>query len=162
MIRDGFYAKDYWCGDYWPSDDGTDHYGYFPEGAAVIVVVYTRFEGRLFERLSADANITALASTRIYPQFLIERGAFPAITYSMGGGNLVFDLSGYSTLENPLAVINVYATSYGGAKNLANKVVTCVENASQFQAILRQDIDGYDDEREIYNIQLQFSAWHQA
>jgi hypothetical protein len=159
MAVDGYFTK-YWWPDinyYWP-----DVNGYWTEAGQVAVAVQTRFEARLFSRLTADANIVTLASTRIYPQYLVQKSSLPAITYSMGGGNLVFDLSGYSTLENPLAVINVYATSYGGVKNLANKVVTCVENASQFSAILKQDMDGYDDETEIYNVQLQFSAWHQT
>lgn len=119
-------------------------------------------ETKIFAHLNTSTaiTITSSISTRIYPIIVPQESAYPAITYTRISGGIQNDLQGYSNLENPLIVIDVWAASYKEAKNLSTRVHTVMGNATGFSALLISDGDDFIPEIEIYKISMDFSCWN--
>lgn len=78
----------------------------------------------LVAHLKADAGVSALVSSRIYPLLLPEGAALPAISYQTVGDVLHYSHSGNSKLRRARVQITCHADTYAGAKSLAGAVKT--------------------------------------
>jgi hypothetical protein len=157
MILEGYFAKDYWSGDYWSSGE----YGYWPGDTGIIIVVtYDRIEAKVYNILKSDAGILAIAGTRVYPSTMPQKATFPLVTLRTVGGGLAYHLQGYATLENPRFNIQCYGVTYAIAKNLANAIISAMEGATGFSAIMDNDTDIYEDSTEKFGVSMEFSVWH--
>jgi hypothetical protein len=123
-------------------------------------------ESKIFKYLLSATAVTALVSARIYPMALPQNPTYPALTFANTGGQKIYDLSGYSNLENPHIQIDAWSTSYDTVKSLAGKVKTAMDAATSFSANLSGDADAYDDEiteagsQRIYRISQDWSIWN--
>lgn len=121
-------------------------------------------ETKIYSLLTGATLITAITSTRIFPM-VVPQGvaAFPALTYSRVSGHRIYDLSGYSGLENPHIEIACIATDYAGAKDLSTRVDTTMRGATGFKSILVDDRDDNDPDiwPGMFRITLEFSIWNQ-
>jgi len=119
-------------------------------------------ESKIFSHLSTTTAITVTqsVSSRIYPMWLPQETGFPAISYTRVAGNQQYNLQGYSSMENPLIQIDVWATTYKAAKDISSAVHTAMQAAPGFKAILRDDTDFYEDEIEVYRVSMDFSCWN--
>lgn len=110
-------------------------------------------ETTLYGVLAADAGVTALAGTRIYPLLLPQEPTLPAITYQRISTTAVHTRSG-----NGLAFVRLqldcFAATYAGAKSLAAAVVAAVETVDGAQQ--QQMLDGYDDSPEQFRVTIDF------
>jgi len=86
-------------------------------------------EEALYALLSADATITGLVSTRIYPILAPQNAALPYVTYQVAASRHVHSLDGSSGLAFASVQINCNAASYSVAKAIAEAV--------------RQELQGY-------------------
>jgi len=83
----------------------------------------------LVAKLAAESTVTAIVSTRIYPQILPQAPTFPAITYNQVSALRVRDLEGPAGKSRHRISINCWALTYSAARGLADAV--------------RRSIDGY-------------------
>lgn len=118
-------------------------------------------EKKIIAHFSSATAITS-KTTRIYPEFVPEAAAFPALSYSRVSGFRVNYLDGYSGEENPRIQIDCWATSYGAAKDLSTAVHTAMEAAPDFKALLISDMDMSEQELGLYRISMDFSCWSKS
>lgn len=119
-------------------------------------------ESKLFTLLSGSTVITSVASTRIYPLAVPQSvEALPSLVYTRIGGQRVYALSGYSSLENPTIQIDCWATSYAGAKDLSTRVASVMDSATSFKAILVNDLDALEWDLGFYRLTQEWSVWNQ-
>jgi len=72
--------------------------------------------------LIADADVSALISTRVFPWMRQQGTTFPAIVYELDGTEPEQGLGGYQSLTRAELSISSIAETYGGAKTLAAHV----------------------------------------
>lgn len=117
-------------------------------------------EGKMFTVLIGANAVTTIVGDRIFPVLLPQGVAFPSITYQRVSGDREYNLSGYSTLENPRIQIDIWSTSYGISKDLGGKVKTAMDAATTFKSIMITDQDMYEDEIKIYRVSQDYSIWN--
>lgn len=94
-------------------------------------------ESSLYSRLSAAAGVTALVSTRIYPDVIPEDAVLPAIAFQRAATDFINTLHGTSLGSTPTLEITCVDSSRVAAIALANAVVQAL-NATAFYAIDQQ------------------------
>ena len=84
-------------------------------------------ENRIPLLLSADSNVTALVSTRIFPD-LAPRGALaPYVVYKLVGGNADTRIDGGRSFENLRVQVDCYAKEKDDAIALGLLCATAIE-----------------------------------
>lgn len=125
---------------------------------------------QLVAALTADATVSSLVASRIYPVTLPEGVTLPAITYQV-----VSDVPQNSTdgttstrLKQARVQIDCYARAgasgggYLGAHAVADAVENVVGNltAPGFNGILDRTDDLFDNETEYFRVSMDFFIWH--
>lgn len=119
-------------------------------------------ESKLYSLLSTATAVTALVSTNIFPEHFLQGGTLPGIVYRRAPGSLrVMSLSGYDGLENARMELSVYSTSIDERRQVADALITVLEAATAFTALLPGGpMDEYIDEIGAYRRALEFSIWN--
>ncbi len=97
-------------------------------------------ETALYSYLSTKASITALVSTRIYPQVAPNDAAYPFITYTIIAGDTSHHMGGASGLVNVSMQIDAWADNIP-------------DRESVFQA-LRNALDGFTGDMGTENLNI--------
>lgn len=84
-------------------------------------------ENRIEALLSADSNVTALVSDRIYPDIGKRGAAAPYIVYKLVGGNADTLLEGGRSFDALRVQVDCYATTKDGAIDLGLLCATAIE-----------------------------------
>lgn len=119
----------------------------------------------LFSVLSADAGVTALADTRIYPVVMPQGGKLPALVYTVVDDVPENSLAGWTSgLSNARVQIDCYAKGYIAAQTLADAVVgTLARRVSEsLSSVLLSRRDDYEDETSLHRVSLDVSLWVSA
>ena len=119
-------------------------------------------ETELYTALTADTTIYAVTSSRIYPLLMPQDPTFPAITYERISSNKVNGLDGYLDMDNAHIMLNIWATRYDTAKELAEDVHDRMNKTTAFRSILVNDLDGYDIDTGLYVVSQDYSCWNQT
>ena len=103
-------------------------------------------------RLSDDAAVTALVSTRISPEWRREGTALPAIVYSIDSRAPVRTLTGTTSLAEFSVAVDCIATTLSGARALAAVVSDVLNDNTSYGVVDGTQIrwsgtDGEDVER---------------
>ncbi len=124
-------------------------------------------ENDLRTHLIADAPVTALVVSRIYPIKLPQNPTYPALTYEFISDIPHRSLGGDSDLERVRARIHCWAATYTGAIDLAAKVRTAVGDFSGLMGTTTVRSvkfetwnDLYDDVPEVYRRVADFYIAH--
>ena len=117
-------------------------------------------ETKLYALLSADAGVTEIASTRIYPLVAPQEAALPHVVYTRVSSGREYSLSGYSNLENPRMQIDCYGTTYAEAKALSEAVISALRGAMTF-GTASDDPQEIFEEDETFRVSIDFSIWNQ-
>ena len=72
--------------------------------------------------MEADTTIEGLVGTRIFPMVVPQDTTMPCITYQKISGNWQVQISGPHNMSQERFQINCWATTYAGAKALAEAV----------------------------------------
>ncbi|MBC8266369.1 MAG: DUF3168 domain-containing protein [Flavobacteriales bacterium] len=120
----------------------------------------------IYNILSNNAGVTAIASTRIYPNVAKQTSAFPFVIYSITGDAPTDTKDGVSPLDENNALILCYSQSYSEASDLADKVRTALDRVDgtyggvELQNITylnySDDFDVNDDDDGVYVKSLNF------
>jgi len=119
-------------------------------------------EPNIFSVLTGDAAVSALVGTRVYPIKLPHEPTYPAITYSRVASEKVNAFDGYKGLEDARIQVDCWASTYAQAKDLAEKVISAMINATPFKARVASDTDLYDDDTGTYRVSVDFYIWYQT
>ena len=119
-------------------------------------------ESKIYLHLSTSTTITVTSSvsTRIYPEVCPQQATLPVIVYSRVSNNPEYTLSGYSDLENARIQVDTFAETYKEAKVVAGRVKVAMDAATEYKAIMVNDMDEYDPELQVYRVIQDFSCWN--
>ena len=81
----------------------------------------------IYGRLSAVAGVTALVSTRIYPDMAPQNAVFPYIVFQKLNTSPTDTKEGVSPLDKLLVQVDCYSNNYDNAHSLAAAVRTALD-----------------------------------
>lgn len=121
----------------------------------------------LFTRLSTHAGVAALVATRIYPILMPQNTTLPAITKQRISGPRVQSLVGSSGLAYPRYQVDAWASTYDGAKAVADQVRAALDGFRGYVGTVRiggirliGDQELYEEETRTHRVSQDFSVWH--
>jgi hypothetical protein len=107
--------------------------------------------------LSANAGVTAICSTRIYPDVAAQGSEFPFVVYNITRLAASDTKSGVSTLDEERYDINCVSSSYAQAIGLSEAVRGALDrysgtvNGVAVQSIQFTDFEtSFDDDNDVY------------
>jgi L-2-hydroxyglutarate oxidase LhgO len=119
--------------------------------------------------LLADATVSGLVSTRVYPVKLPQSPTMPAMVITLVGGQDVISHSGPAGVENPTFQIDFYGETYSQMDSLyeagkdALNGYSGLINGQNVQGIFlvqKRDLP-YDDDASLYRRTVDFSIWNE-
>jgi hypothetical protein len=119
-------------------------------------------ETKIYSALSGNATVAAKVGVRIYPLTVPQNSPLPVITYQRVAGNHIHTLTGFAKLENAQINISAWGANYDTVKEIAEDVHVAMDGAAAFNAILKNDMDGYDVDTGLYFVSQEFSCWDQT
>ena len=118
-------------------------------------------------RLSTYAGLTALVGTRVYPIKLPQEPAMPSVTYQRIDGPRESGMTQEHGMAHPRIQVDSWASTYGGAKAVAEQVRTALERWSNsgttpeiLDSFIEGDTDLYESEVELYRVSMDFLIWY--
>lgn len=85
-------------------------------------------EKALFDLLRLNTTVSALTSTRVYPQTIPQNTTYPAIRYNQISGIRDHTLTDTVEMVHARFQIDCYGTSYSNARTLADAVRSALDN----------------------------------
>lgn len=102
----------------------------------------------IYKILTTDSDVSALVSTRVYPNVAKNSTGFPFIIYEVDNELPTATKDGVSILDTDDVMISIYSKTYAEASDLARKVRTALDRTSgTYENVIVQSIkyDGYND-----------------
>lgn len=90
--------------------------------------------------LTADATLTGLVSSRIYPDMPPQGTTYPCIVYMIIATDPTNTKEGVSQLDNVRLDVNIYAENYDSGVTIAERVRTLLDGYSGTSATITMDI----------------------
>lgn len=125
-------------------------------------------EAALYSLLTTTAEISAIVGTRVYPVKLPQKPTAPAITYQRIYSARVRSTSGPSGLTRTRIQIDYWATTWEGAKALADTVREaidghrCTTAGTRIGSIeVEADRDFYEPDALFYRVSQDLTIWHE-
>ena len=111
-------------------------------------------ETTLYSTLSNASGVTALVSTRIYPQVAPDNAATPYITYQVIVGMAHNKIAGAPESERKIIQLNCISNTYSNAKAIAEACKAAINVAVGY---LVSERDDYFDQTEKHRVMLDIS-----
>jgi len=118
-------------------------------------------------RLSTFAGFTALVGTRVYPLKLPQKPTMPAVTYQRIDGVRESGIANEHGMAHPRIQVDSWASSYGGAKAVAEQVRQALERWSDttttpviLDSFIDGDTDLYESDVELYRVSMDYIVWY--
>ena len=112
----------------------------------------------LYSHLSADAGISALVGTRIYPVQMPQTPTLPAISYGRISNTAQF---GTTNVRETRYQVDCWAASYASVQSVAMAVKAALEewtDTDQTPAVkmawVFSELDDYEAETELYRVSI--------
>tara|TARA_R100001244_G_scaffold126111_1_gene96419 strand:- start:5201 stop:7144 length:1944 start_codon:yes stop_codon:yes gene_type:complete len=102
----------------------------------------------IYDVLKNDTDVSALVSSRIFPNVAKNTTEFPFIVYDVTGETPTQDNDGVSTLDTDGVMVSCYCKTYAQASDLAKKIRTSLDRRSgTYNGVVVQSIkyNGYND-----------------
>jgi len=107
-------------------------------------------ETDLYTTLSGNAGLSALVSTRIYPNLVPPNTANPCIDYSTVAESRVDTLAGISDMRRSMIQISCHADTYASAKGVAEAVFSALDG----NGYLESAVDYYDPGTQTHTVAI--------
>lgn len=119
-------------------------------------------EGAIWSAILASAPVTALVGTRVYPMMLPQGPTFPAVVYQRISTvpDMLVDGPGFAPIRMQLSM---WATTFGGARTLADAVVTALHGYHGGELRLSRLInllDDYEPDTKLFRVIADFRVHH--
>jgi hypothetical protein len=120
----------------------------------------------IYDILSDTAGVTALVSTRIYPDIATQGAVYPFVVYSVEGTLPTDTKDGPSGLDVVQVAVMIYANTYTAAQDIAGAVRTALDRtAGTFASVVVQSIkfDGQSSasmnlDKQVYIVEQTYSV----
>lgn len=116
-----------------------------------------------YAKLAADAGVSALVSTRIYPIRMPQSPTLPLITYQQVAAEYEHAMGSDPNVEWARMQVTSWAETLTSARSLAKKVKACLRRATGTAAStvvqhsrIEMQIDGYEDGPQRYRVDMDF------
>lgn len=120
-------------------------------------------EEAIWTLLQADANVTALISTRLYPVQMPQNPTYPNVVYSMVSDRGLDWLASDGGMQWSRYQFDCYARTYTQAKRLARTLRVALNHYSSTvgtidicQAKFLSELDDFEPVAEIYRVAVDF------
>lgn len=130
-------------------------------------MAYVPFTDALRSIMLADAGLSALVGTRIYPDILPQNPVLPAITIQQLTSDVYDNIQGYSGLEKAYMQIDVWAKTATSRNTVAEALrlaicgYTGIQSGVKIQGIrLESRLDLHEPEIDNYRKVNRFEVWH--
>ncbi|MFW6079533.1 MAG: DUF3168 domain-containing protein [Gemmatimonadota bacterium] len=127
-------------------------------------------EASLREHLEADGAVAARVGGRVYPVLLPPDVTYEAISYRRISAPREHAQTGPSGLVRARIQVDSWATTYGGAKDLAEDVRRALDGfrgtmgttvtTRVDSTMLEGDRDLYDEDAEVHRVQHDYLIWY--
>jgi len=127
-------------------------------------------EEALYSKLTGTAAITALVGTRIFPGYLPQTAALPAMSYWRVAGMREHAQGTDPGVARPRIQIDAWGKKYSQVQSVADALRTALQDSSGLWGgvggvtILAVHYYGdshfYEDETEVHHIASEFVIWH--
>jgi len=125
-------------------------------------------ESALRSMIIADETVEGLTGSRVYPGWLPQSVTLPCITYTKVSGERGMNVSAPSGYAHPRFQVDTWATTYAGAKTLANAVRqalngvtnTTISGVRIGSIVMLSERDDFETDTEIHRVSMDFSVWH--
>jgi len=119
-------------------------------------------EGAIWSAILASAPVTALVGTRVYPMMLPQGPTFPAVVYQRISTvpDMLVDGPGFAPIRMQLSM---WATTFDGARTLADAVVTALHGYHGGELRLSRLInllDDYEPDTKLFRVIADFRVHH--
>jgi len=94
-------------------------------------------EAHLRDWLIADPTINAEIGTRVFPQFIPEDAANPAVAYSMISDQATLGMNGPSIIRNPRVQLSIVAQTQMKVSEIAEKLKARINSWNQTYSDMR-------------------------
>jgi hypothetical protein len=124
-------------------------------------------EATLFTLLTANAGVTALVGTRVYPVQLPQAPTTPAVSYQLISEHREGSFAGPSGLPGTLIQVDSWSDTYLGVKTLATAVRLALDGyqgtpagGDRIQAsILENQSDIFEPDVKLFRVLQEFRLW---
>lgn len=123
-------------------------------------------ETELRSRLAADATISGIVGTRIYPGILPQKPVYEALVFRRISGPRLRHLTGPSGMGTARIQIDSWAEKYTEAQALADAVKDRLHGFDGTLTTLRvsisldNEIDDYDEDAKVYRVIQDYLIQH--
>ena len=121
----------------------------------------------VYSRLSGTGAVTAICSTRIYPNKIPQEATLPAVAYQRISTRRVRAHAAPTGLARARVQVVCVARSYSEVKGLATEVrkalegvVASVGGVTVQGSWLETDADEYGDAEGLHSVRQDFMLWH--
>jgi hypothetical protein len=118
-------------------------------------------QSQIYDALTASADVSAIASSRIYPVRLPREAVLPAVVYQVPIVSPVSSMSGDSGIDNCTVNIVCWAKEYAKAHDLAYAVRKALVESG-----LRIITEGQNDEEDLethsYGVSVSMNIWSES
>ena len=114
-------------------------------------------ESDLYTALSGRAGLTALVSTRIFPDAIPEGDALPAVVYQRASTTPVTTIGGVTLAEDVRFAITAWADTRATAESVADQIAAAIAGLGNPYA---DRSTGYDPECGLYAVTVECDWWH--
>ncbi len=132
-------------------------------------------EKGLYAYLTNESDITDIVSLRIFPMIVPETESYPAITYDRTSGDPKMTNDGESGLIETNFILKCWATTYAGAKDLAEALrlvlngfgkstmgaVTVNRSAMTDDSDMTPEYEGNTSRIKAYGVAFDLQIWYQ-
>lgn len=123
------------------------------------------FSEALSAYLKAYAGLLALVKSRVYPILGRQKGEAPYIVWSIDDDDRSYSHDGFSGASETRVELSCYAATVDAAKAVAVQAVLALEAWSDSDtaigaAFQETASDFWDDEAELFYVQVQFKVQH--
>ena len=108
---------------------------------------------------SVFTALRGLVSDRVYPLQMPQLPTLPAIVYTRIANTPQNVIYGRPTLDQVRIQIDAYATTYKGAKDLAQSIRDAMETSATFSATLQTDDDFFQTDTDLYRVSSDYYIW---
>ena len=110
-------------------------------------------ETTLYTTLTGDAGVSALVSTRVYPNPAPEGASKPLVSYFVVSGTRITTIPGVGDATRKRVQINCHANTYSSAKAVAAAVIAALEG----DGYLELEYDLYDPDTQTHTVVIDWS-----
>lgn len=114
-------------------------------------------ESELYAALAARAGLTALVSTRIYPDAIPEDSDLPAVVYQRANTSPITTIGGVVIVEEVRFAISAWAKTRTSADAIADEIAPALATAGNPYA---DRSTGYDPEVGLHAVTVEVEWWH--